>query len=205
MSQITEKMVAVIRDLTHVAKNQRNTQQNFTFRGIDDLFNAIGPALREHGVFILPTVQDVVTEQVTNRSGGTGYRTIVTVAYQFLAEDGSGVSAMGRGEAIDWSDKSVSKAMQMALKYTLIQVFAIPTDEPDPDAETHEIAREPGIDEVRTALLDYANANSIPAPKLATEFAEQFGKPINQGSLDDLKTFYAKVRLGGQEVASDGA
>lgn len=211
MSQIAEKMVDVIRDLTHVAKAQHNRQQNFDFRGIDDLFNAIGPALRTHGVFILPTVQDAESVEVRNKNGNVGYRTILTVSYQFVAEDGSSVNAMGRGEAIDWSDKSISKAMQMALKYVLIQVFALPTNEPDPDGENHEIAERvedetrAGIDQIRSSLLKWATDNKVPPQKLSVQFGEQYDKPLTQASLDELKEFHAKLQLGGTEVTSDEA
>ncbi len=211
---IYQAMIDVMRDVTHLGKDQRNPSQGFKFRGIDDLLNVLGPAMRKHGVFVLPNVQEIDSERIQTKAGGGAYRTIVKVAYTFIAADGSSVPAVGRGESIDTGDKSVSKAMTMAFKTMLFQLLALPTDElTDPDAEVHQVeaapdpeaeARKQGIDEVRNALLAYANQNEISPQKLSVQFAEQYDKPISQGTLEELQAFNAKLQLGGEEVP-DGA
>ena len=37
---------------TGIQKNQQNQQQRYNFRGIDDIYNALGPKLAEFGVCI---------------------------------------------------------------------------------------------------------------------------------------------------------
>jgi hypothetical protein len=42
------------------------------------------------------------------------------------------------GEASDAGDKSTPKAMSVAYRTFLLQSLCLPTDEPDPDSETHD-------------------------------------------------------------------
>lgn len=57
------------------------------------------------------------------------------------AEDGSSVSSVTIGEAMDSGDKSMNKAMSTAYKYALMQIFCIPTaDDKDTETHTHEVA-----------------------------------------------------------------
>ena len=54
------------------------------------------------------------------------------------APDGSNVSCVVVGEAMDSGDKSCNKAMSAAFKYAAFQLFCIPTEEMlDPDNEVH--------------------------------------------------------------------
>jgi hypothetical protein len=55
-------------------------------------------------------------------------------------EDGSSVSSITVGEAMDSGDKSMNKAMSVAYKYALMQIFCIPTEEEkDTEFQTHEV------------------------------------------------------------------
>ena len=67
---------------------------------------------------------------------------VLKVKYTFYASDGSNVSCLVIGEAMDSADKAASKAMSIAFKYACFQMLCIPTEDtaPDPDAEYHEKA-----------------------------------------------------------------
>ncbi|MEO6077595.1 MAG: ERF family protein [Candidatus Andersenbacteria bacterium] len=123
-----------------IAKNQRNAQQQYNFRGIDGVYNALAPLLAEHGLCILPEVTNrVMTERVTQK-GGTLFYAVLTVAFDFVAaEDGSKHRIVTIGEAMDSGDKATNKAMSAAYKYACLQAFCIPTEgeSPDADAVTH--------------------------------------------------------------------
>ena len=56
--KIHEALANVMADVQSVSKSERNTHQNFSFRGIDAVLNAVGPAFRKHGVIVLPEVTD---------------------------------------------------------------------------------------------------------------------------------------------------
>lgn len=121
-----------------IAKNQKNQQQGFRFRGIDDVLNAMAGLLSAHNLVIVPDVTErIVTERAT-RSGGHMSSITVKVVYRlFSAVDGSATFATVYGEAMDTADKATSKAMSAAYKYMAIQTFAIPVEgEQDADATT---------------------------------------------------------------------
>lgn len=136
-------------EIDAIGKNSVNQQQRFKFRGIDDIYNALHPILARNGIIPVPDVIDMRREEKPTKSGGMLYFTLVTVRYTFVStEDGSSVSATVVGEGMDSADKSTSKAMSIALKYALFQVFTIPTEEfKDPDSETPEATRPRTVNE----------------------------------------------------------
>lgn len=124
-----------------IAKNNKNAQQGYRFRGIDDIYNTLAPLLAKHKICIVPQV--VRREQVERQTarGGALFYTNVEVDYSiFSAVDGSSVKATIYGEAMDSADKSTNKAMSAAYKYLCLQLFCIPTEgDNDADATTYEV------------------------------------------------------------------
>lgn len=122
-----------------ISKGNTNQQQGFKFRGVDDVYNRLHPILAKCGIVIIP---EVVSYEVTERQARNGVLlyTRATIRRHFTASDGSSVTTLVVGEAMDSGDKGMNKAMSIALKYALFQLFTIPTDEDeDPDATTHEL------------------------------------------------------------------
>lgn len=134
-------LAAVMADVDHVAKRDRNTQQNFSFRGVDAVVNAVGPALRKHKVIVCPQVTSADYVPVTLSGGKTATSCRLVATYTFFAEDGSRLSATVAAEAFDMGDKAAPKAMSVAFRTALLQALALPTDEPDPDSQTYEQER----------------------------------------------------------------
>ena len=54
-----------------VGKTKRNTQQNYDFRGIDDLMQALSPLLVKHELLILPKVLNRAVSEHPSKGGGT--------------------------------------------------------------------------------------------------------------------------------------
>jgi hypothetical protein len=126
-----------------ISKDSENYQQKFKFRGIDDVYNELHPILAECGIVIIP---EVVNYEVSEKQGRNGILlyTRATIRHHFTASDGSYVTTTVVGEAMDSGDKGMNKAMSIALKYALFQLFTIPTKEDkDPDATTHELVAIP--------------------------------------------------------------
>lgn len=138
--EITTAMVAAMRSIEAIAKSDQNKDQGFNFRGVDATINAVGPKLREHGIFLLPIAGEPVIDQYQTKRGTLMNHVLLPVTFRFVAADGSYVEARTVGEASDAGDKVVSKAHSVALRIVLLEVFAIPTDDLDPDAESHERA-----------------------------------------------------------------
>jgi hypothetical protein len=128
-------------DIGAVGKNKKNTQGNpFMYRGIDDVMNALNPAMVKNKLFVVPEVLEQTREERQTKQGGNLIYSLCKIRYTFYAEDGTHVEAVVVGEAFDSGDKATNKAMSVAFKYACFQVFCIPTEEMrDPDAEQHEI------------------------------------------------------------------
>jgi hypothetical protein len=124
-----------------IAKDRKNDQQGYKFRGIDDVYNALSPAMSAHGLVIIPRILDRdVVERQSNKGGALFYVT-VRAAFDFVsAADGSMVTVYTFGEAMDSGDKATNKAMSAAYKYAAMQTFCIPTEgDNDADKVTHEV------------------------------------------------------------------
>jgi len=137
--EIIKLLSSVMEDAGAVRKSERNTHQNFNFRGIDAVVNAVSPALRKHGVVVLPTVNECIYETVIVGQNKTAMGHIrLDVTYAFYAPDGSSVTARVSAESMDSGDKATAKAMSVAFRTALLQVLCLPTDDTDPDASTYE-------------------------------------------------------------------
>lgn len=137
-----------------IAKNNANQQQHFMFRGVDDVYNELHPILAEYGIVIVPEVVNYeISEKRTRKTDNNGgsYESVslytrATIRHHFTAEDGSHVTTTVVGEAMDNGDKGMNKAMSIALKYALFQLFTIPTKEDkDPDATSYEIVPQTAV------------------------------------------------------------
>lgn len=128
---------------TGISKDRVNKVQGFNFRGIDQVYNALAPALVNHGLLILPRITErTVTERAT-KQGGVLFYVVVKAEFDFVStEDGSMHTVTTYGEAMDSGDKATNKAMSIAYKYAAFQAFCIPTEETavDADAEVHSVA-----------------------------------------------------------------
>jgi len=132
-------ITAIMNEGYAITKNKRNQQQGFFYRGIDDVMNTFQPLLAKYKVFVVPEVIDKQREERQTKQGNNLIYSVLTVRYTFYAEDGTHVSAVVVGEGMDSGDKASNKALAVAMKYAMFQVFCIPTEEMvDPDATTPE-------------------------------------------------------------------
>ena len=129
-----------MRDVGAIGKDSKNQQQGFMYRGIDAVMNALNPVMSKHGLFLVPEVLEQTREERVNAKGTTLLYSILKMKYTMYAPDGSNVSCIVLGEGMDTGDKASNKAMSVALKYAMFQLFMIPTEEMvDPDSEVHEV------------------------------------------------------------------
>jgi hypothetical protein len=124
-----------------ISKSRKNTQQGYSFRGIDDIYNVVSPLLGSNGLCILPRVLARTCEERQNAKGTALFYVTVEAEFDLVcAEDGSKHTVKTFGEAMDSGDKATNKAMSAAYKYAVMQAFAIPTEgDNDADASTHEV------------------------------------------------------------------
>lgn len=128
---------AVMRAVPVVEKGGYNESQKFAFRGIDDVLNALGPAMRAEGVFVVPrlTSMEYASFQ-SNRGSIPSVRVIVD--YRVFGPAGDFFEGTVAGESMDSGDKATAKAMSVAFRTFLAQAACLPTGDPDPDASTYQ-------------------------------------------------------------------
>ena len=158
---IYKKLAAILRKIQPIGKGQRNEQQGFQYRGIDDVASQLHYLFAEEGIIIESEVLDIIREERSSSKGSLILWTIQKIMFRFIAEDGSFSSVILNGEAMDYGgDKSCNKSNSAALKYALTQMFLIPTKElkeQDPDKESHEAkSRAQEEKEKCLALIDSA-------------------------------------------------
>lgn len=161
-----------------IGKNNKNTQQGYKFRGIDDVYNALAPLLARTKLLILPRVLNrVVTERET-KNGGVLFYVVLDVEFDLVSGvDGSKHTVRVCGEAMDSGDKATNKAMSAAYKYACMEAFCIPTEgDNDADAHTHEITSRPGVTVVdpRGDEKDRQNFDPTERDKYVSRFTDAF-------------------------------
>lgn len=159
----------VMHDVGAVKKAERNNHQNFNFRGIDSVINAVSPAFRQHGVFAYPVLISHEYDTVTVGQNRTqmGHARVI-VKFVFCAPDGSSIETTVPAESMDSGDKATAKAMSVAYRTALLQTLCLPTDDVDPDAETF-VRSTPHNDRptTRPAQRTQAPEPAQPAPSTA--------------------------------------
>lgn len=145
LNQIYQLIPKVMHEIGAVGKDRKNEQQGYKFRGIEDFYNAAHPALVKHGVFCCPQVLECDSQDRVNPTNGkASIRVTMKVSHKFYGPDGSFVEVITCGEGIDSSDKATNKAMSAAMKYALIELFSVPTqDVEDADRNDPEVGARP--------------------------------------------------------------
>ena len=188
--EIIKKLSEVMGDVGAVRKGERNQAQGFNFRGIDSVVNAVSPALRKHGVIVVPRLLRQSYETVTvGRNATQMGHARVEVEYTFWADDGSYVSCSVAAESMDSGDKATAKAMSVAFRTALLQTLCVPTDEVDPDHDVFE----------RTTP-----AKPAAKPQIPSQFPEE-PKTIEKKSVVESphKTTRPVVRMEKQPTGKD--
>lgn len=163
---IFAKMADILQDIDAIAKNHTNAQQGFKFRGIDDVYNAVNPLFKKHRIFMTSKIIERSREERPSKSGGINIWTLLLIEWSYFAEDGTFVTSIAQGEAMDSGDKGSNKAMSVSQKYSIIQTFAIPLldGNPDPDKgkegsaeEVEKLKRECDLHTESKRLAEWCN------------------------------------------------
>lgn len=148
-AKIFSALCDVMSEIGAIGKDQKNQQQNFMYRGVDAVYNALQPALIRHHVFVVPEVLEQHREERQTQKGGNLIYAILKIRFTFYAQDGSNVSAVVVGEGMDSGDKASNKAMSAAFKYACFEVLCIPTEEmKDPDADSPAASKPKGMQKI---------------------------------------------------------
>lgn len=146
----------VMGEVQWVAKADRTTSgSTYNYRGVDRVVDSVAPAIRKHGVIVMPVKVTADYTVIQTKSGSSMNYCRAKVAFAIIGPHGDVLSApndagilvplLGEaiGEGFDTGDKSSMKAQSVALREFYIKALAIPVTRPaaDPErGEQHEIA-----------------------------------------------------------------
>lgn len=200
----------VMADVKSVAKAGRATitmekggSYSFSYRGIDQVLNAVGPALRRHGVMVIPRAVEA-----SYGNSGRMREVQVNVTYAIIGPDGTSIPAQSVGEGLDMGERGTTKALTNAYRNLLIAALTLPTlnDKLDPDKVNLERP------DTRPKAVDYRDEAVHPATSLA-RLRTMHGEVRRHGMADvlvvndtgDDEPLGALIQRIGEERKSGGA
>jgi hypothetical protein len=187
--KVSAAIGAIGKDKRADIKTQSGQNFSYQFRGIDDVLDALHPALIECGVTITPQVQAVLPIQ-----DGV----LLTIDYLIGNVAGETIVATFVGEGRDRGDKAAQKAQSNAYKYMAFQTFCIPVDVADSDNNQYEQPEDkpPSLAEKRMKKIKDAawihttgtEEDRIAETKkiVAQVIASYGGEPRNQTDVDAI-------------------
>lgn len=203
--KIYQVIPEVMKKISAVSKDRKNAQQGFQYRGIDDVMNELHPIMAECGLFVVPYVVSEDRELGTSKNGSRMVYVRQRIRFTFFTTDGSSVEAEVIGEAMDSGDKASNKALSIGLKYAMLQLFCIPTEEEkDPDAESPALPQQPKQQPKKPATK-LKGGDSTPAEKEQIKALLETKAPDGTGffSTAEMKKYAAmRVNLTAAELIS---
>lgn len=197
-------LAEVLAELPAIGKDGSASGLTYNFRQVDDIVNETKPLFAKKGIVPVPRALSRIGEERFTRGGAALYVTHLEVAYRFYGPRGDFVEAVVWGEGMDNFDKATSKALTMAYKSCLIQIFNIATGDPDPDASLHEEttgSRRPTTAGANTEAQKAARAEI--EHKAAVEKAVSLGWADGEEGLRLHKAIADRIRILGEEDESD--
>ncbi len=200
---------AVMADVQGIGKRERvdSGPARFNFRGVDTVVNAVGPALRAHGVIVVPEAESIELERYQTAKGGQMQGAIVRMRYTVTGPAGDSFTGVTYGQSADAGDKAVTKAQSVAWRVFLLQSLTIPTDEPDPDYEVHEraVAQSDPQRKAMNRLAALVESKGMVPADFAAWASGSLGVDLRSADVQVLADLAARVEAEGAEVMGGGA
>lgn len=138
--KIAKKLVNVMAECSHIAKNGLNNYHQYKYATAEDVLLKVNTALTKNRIasIVIPEIASMV--DVTNLKGNTEHLVTVSVQIKLIdSESGEYVDLFGIGSGQDAGDKAVMKAQTAAIKYAYMMSLCIATgDDPEADTKTDE-------------------------------------------------------------------
>lgn len=153
----------VMRDVAAIGKKQvadTGRGGRYNFRGVDAVVNAFGPAVRRHGVIVVPTKVTPAHRDAKSANDKAMRETTTIVDFRVYGPAGDWFEGQAEGESLDVSDKGTAKAQSIAERVFLLVTGMVPTDEQDPDRVQHERGERPTprANDYRDEIVDHSTS-----------------------------------------------
>jgi len=182
--------VALARVMADVQSVHKGDERNdvggrYRFRGVDRVVNAVRPALRRHGVLVLPTrVFDVEYRETRTKAGNVMQECTLKVEWLVIGPKGDKIEhLMSVGQANDTGDKATSKAFSVAQRVLFLGALHIPTEDPTID-HGHDRGEQP-----------------LPS---ATDYRDEIVNPrTSLGRLQQIRGELRRLNMGGATATNE--
>lgn len=159
---------AVMSIVEVVAKTQYNDFAKYNFRGVDAIYNAVGPALRRVGAVVTNDVIKITRKETKTSQGKDTLETVVKLRVRWYGTDGGEpIESIVYGETLENSDKGLAQAISVAMRTYFINLLVIPTGDTDPDAQTTERGAAARSPRARAAAPARGTQPATPRPTIA--------------------------------------
>ena len=141
---LASKLAQIGREIGRVNKTGRNAQQNYAFIEYAEVAGRIRDLLAEYNVIIVPKVESVESQTISNKYNSTGFHYMLSMRFDIINGDkpDETIASSWRGESTDFGDKGINKAETSACKYFLMRLFNISEKgEEETDSKSPEITR----------------------------------------------------------------
>lgn len=139
-TKIAKKLVNVMIECGHIAKNGLNSYHQYKYATAEDVLLKVNSPLTKNKIasVVIPEIASMV--DVINLKGNTEHLVTVNVQIKLIdSESGECVDLFGIGSGQDAGDKAVMKAQTAAIKYAYMMSLCIATgDDPEADTKTDE-------------------------------------------------------------------
>lgn len=161
-------------ELGPIGKKHRD-DRGIAYRKGDDVIDAIAPLLVKHQIITVPETLEVQVANVEVGKNRANMRFInVRVKYTFIGPAGDSLQAVTPGEAMDSGDRATAKAMSVAYRTVLTQMFTIstsgdPATSPAP-AAPKELPPLSQADRKKVEIIQWARTRKVDTTVLAQEY-----------------------------------
>lgn len=179
----------VMADIRKIGKSEvyNAPGTKYNFRGVDRTVNAFAPALRRHGVLVLPKRVEANYRDFVNGNKKLQRECTCVVTWLVIGPQGDVLAGelQSAGEALDSADKGTAKAQSVALRVFLLTAAMVPTGDPDPDS----------------AHVDRGEAAPVKSPE---QYRDEMVKPhTTPERLNQIADELTQFHLGGIQVQNE--
>ncbi len=135
MMTFGQKIVKVMKDCSHVAKDGKNDHQNYAYSSAVKVLESVNRSLCENGLYSSSQI-DVITDEMIS-GGNNGPRRFCQIKMKLTIHDVDSDKSMtveSLGSSLNNGDKGVAIAQTMALKYAWRNALQIAFGNDEPDA-----------------------------------------------------------------------
>jgi len=178
MKNLAKKLVEVMKECGHVAKNGSNSFHKYKYATAADVLQLVNDSLTKHGIMSAVETNLIEIREVTTAKGNSeNLATVETFVTLTDSESGEQIKIKGLGSGQDAGDKAIAKAQTMAIKYAYLLSFAISTgDDPEADTHTDEVMHKNNFPQTAHHSLTCSDCGKNISQKIADYSHTKFGK-----------------------------